>query len=234
MESTRVALITGTSRGIGRGLALRFLADGYRVVGCSRGAAPAIAGDYEHTRLDVGDESAVRGWVRSVGRSHGRIDVVVNNAGISAAAPALVTASSTAAEVMRVNFLGAFLVSQEAARLMVRKRHGRIVNIASIACAIHAEGASVYAASKSALVEYSKVLARELAESGVTVNVVAPSLVETEMLEKLGERGAEAYRRALTIKRNCAVEEVAHVVAFLASPESSAVTGQVIHLGLVV
>jgi 3-oxoacyl-[acyl-carrier protein] reductase len=234
MDAARVALITGTSRGIGLGLVERFLADGYRVVGCSRGEAPAVAGDYQHTRLDIGEEAAVRSWVRGVGRSHGRIDVVVNNAGISATAPALVTAATTAAEVMRVNFLGSFLVSQEAAKLMVRSRHGRIINIASVACAIHTEGASVYAASKSALIEFSKVLAKELAACDVTVNVVAPSLVETEMLERLGERGSDVSRRALTIKQNCTVEEVAHVVSFLASREASCVTGQVIYLGLVV
>jgi 3-oxoacyl-[acyl-carrier protein] reductase len=234
MGSQRIALITGTSRGIGRGLVERFLSDGYRVVGCSRGEAPALAGDYEHTRLDIGEEAAVRSWVRGVKHSHDRIDVVVNNAGISARAPALVTAGSTAAEVMRVNFHGACLVSQEAAKVMVRNRYGRIVNIASVACGLHSEGASVYAASKSALIEYSKVLAKELAASDITVNVVAPSAVETAMLEQIDRRALEVSRQELTIKRNCTVEEVGHVVSFLASQEASCVTGQVIYLGLVV
>jgi 3-oxoacyl-[acyl-carrier protein] reductase len=234
METESVALITGASRGIGRGLVERFLADGYRVVGCSRSEAPALAGDYEHTRLDISDEAAVRRWVAGVSRSHGRIDVAVNNAGVAAAAPALVTPGNTAEAVMRTNFLGTFLVSREVAKVMVRRRHGRIVNIASVACGIHMEGASVYAASKSAVIEYSKVLARELAERSVTVNVVAPSLVETDMLEALGEEGALRYRKALTIERNCSIEEVGHVVAFLASPLAGCLTGQVLYLGLAV
>ena len=122
---------------------------------------------------------------------------------------------------MRINFLGTFLVSREAAKVMIRSSYGRIVNIASMACGVHMEGASVYAASKSAVIEYSKVLAKELSERNVTVNVVAPSIVETEMLEKLGEEGTERSRRALTLKRNCTVEEVGHVVSFLASPHAA-------------
>jgi 3-oxoacyl-[acyl-carrier protein] reductase len=233
MDSLKVALVTGASRGIGRGLAERFLSDGYRVVGCSRGEAPQLDADYEHTCLDVSDESAVRRWIGDVARSHRRIDVVVNNAGVVAAAPSLITSASTVEETMRINFLGTFLVSREAAKVMIRGSYGRIVNIATMACGVHIEGASAYAASKSAVIEYSKVLAKELSERNVTVNVVAPSIVETEMLEKFGEEGIERSRRALTIKRNCTIEEVGHVVSFLASPQAACLTGQVLYLGLV-
>jgi 3-oxoacyl-[acyl-carrier protein] reductase len=134
---------------------------------------------------------------------------------------------------MGINFLGTFLVSREAAKVMVNRKYGRIINIASMVSAIHLEGVSAYAASKSAVIEYSKVLARELSERNITVNVVAPSLVETEMLEKLGDERSERHRRALTIKRNCTVEEIGHVVSFLASPLAACLTGQVLYLGLV-
>jgi len=117
---------------------------------------------------------------------------------------------------------------------MIRRSFGRIVNVASMTSGVHMEGASAYAASKSAVIEYSKVLAKELAERNVTVNVVAPSIVESEMLDQLGEEGTERLRQMLTIKRTCTVEEIGHVVSFLASPETACVTGQVLYLGLVV
>jgi 3-oxoacyl-[acyl-carrier protein] reductase len=234
MDSRKVALITGASRGIGRGLVERFLADGFRVVGCSRSEAPATDGDYEHRCIDVSDEAAVQNWIKGVSRSHKRIDVVVNNAGIAASAPSLITSAATVTDLMRTNFLGTFVVSREAAKIMIRHRYGRIINIASAACGLHVEGASAYSASKSAVIEVSKILAKELAEREITVNVVAPSIVETAMLDKIGDEGRERYERGLTIKRACTVDEVAHVVSFLASPEAGCLTGQILYIGLVV
>ena len=234
MDSRKVALITGASRGIGRGLVEYFLADGFRVAGCSRGDAPAIDGDYEHTCVDIADEKAVQGWVKGAARSHGRIDLIVNNAGEYAQTPAMLTAGGTLEKLMRINYMGSFFASREAAKIMVRQKSGRIINMASMACGLHSEGASAYAASKSAVIEYSKVLAKELAESNVTVNVVAPSMVETGMLDELGEKSRESALQSLTLKRSCSPDEVNHVVAFLASDLAACVTGQVIYLGLVV
>jgi 3-oxoacyl-[acyl-carrier protein] reductase len=234
MGSRKVALITGASRGIGRGLVERLLVDGFRVVGCSRGDAPAIDGDYEHTCVDIADEKAVQGWVKGAARSHGRIDLIVNNAGEYAQTPAMLTAGGTLEKLMRINYMGSFFASREAAKIMVRQKSGRIINMASMACGLHSEGASAYAASKSAVIEYSKVLAKELAESNVTVNVVAPSMVETGMLDELGEKSRESALQSLTLKRSCSLDEVNHVVAFLASDLAACVTGQVIYLGLVV
>jgi len=234
MDSRKVALITGASRGIGRGLAECLLAAGFRVAGCSRGEAPPIDGDYEHSCIDIGDEKAVQGWVKGVARSHQRIDVLVNNAGDYAQIPAVLTSGETLEKLMRVNYMGSFIASREAAKIMVRQKSGRIINMASMACGLHSEGASAYAASKSAVIEYSKVLAKELAESNVTVNVVAPSMVDTGMLEELGEKSRESALQSLTLKRSCSLEEVNHVVMFLASDLAACVTGQVIYLGLVV
>jgi 3-oxoacyl-[acyl-carrier protein] reductase len=135
---------------------------------------------------------------------------------------------------MRVNYMGSFFVSREAAKVMVRQKSGRIINTASMACGLHSEGVSAYAASKSAVIEYSKVLAKELAASNVTVNVIAPSMVETDMLDELGEEGRESALQSLTLKRTCSLEEVSHVVAFLASDLAGCLTGQVLYLGLVV
>jgi len=234
MDSRKVALITGASRGIGRGLAECLLSDGFRVAGCSRSAAPPIDGDYEHSCIDIADEKAVQGWVKGVARSHQRIDVLVNNAGDYAQIPAVLTSGETLEKLMRINYMGSFIASREAAKIMVRQKRGRIINMASMACGLHSEGASAYAASKSAVIEYSKVLAKELAESNVTVNVVAPSMVDTGMLEELGAKSRESALQSLTLKRSCSFDEVNHVVKFLASDLAACVTGQVIYLGLVV
>jgi 3-oxoacyl-[acyl-carrier protein] reductase len=116
---------------------------------------------------------------------------------------------------------------------MVPQRFGRIVNFSSIAVGLHSEGSSAYAASKSAIVELTKVLANELADAGITCNVVAPSVVPTDMLDTIGEDAVRESLGKLTLKRPLTIEEVCHVVAFLAAPESACVTGQVIQLGLV-
>jgi 3-oxoacyl-[acyl-carrier protein] reductase len=234
MDSPKVALITGASRGIGRGLVERFLSDGFRVVGCSRSEAPASDADYEHACIDISDETAVQSWIKGVARSHQRIDVVINHAAEFAQAPSVLTPGSTLERLMWINYMGSFFVSREAAKIMVRKKSGRIINIASMACGLHSEGASAYAASKSAVIEYSKVLAKELAASEVTVNVVAPSMVDTDMLSELGEEARESALRSLTLKRSCSLDEVYHVVRFLASDLAACVTGQVLYLGLVV
>jgi 3-oxoacyl-[acyl-carrier protein] reductase len=231
MDDRRVALVTGTSRGIGRGLVDRFLRDGYRVVGCSRGDAPEVSGDYVHACVDVTDEEAVHRWFADVRRSHDRIDVVVNNAGAVAIGPAALTPTATVEALLRVNFLGTFLVCREAAKLMVRHRYGRIINFASVACGAHTAGAAAYAASKSAVIEFSRILAKELAARDITVNVVAPSMVDTAMYGELSDDVASRYLEDLTIKRHCTHDEVEHVVSFFASQDAACVTGQVLYLG---
>jgi 3-oxoacyl-[acyl-carrier protein] reductase len=232
-DEQRVAVVTGSSKGIGRGLAQHFIQQGYRVAGCSRGEAPALSGPYEHARVDVRSEEEVRRWISELGSRYGRIDVLVNNAGISVAALALMTSGDSAADALGTNLLGTFLVSRETARIMLRRKWGRIINVSSIAAAIHMPGSSIYAASKAAITEMAKVLARELAPFSITVNVVAPSIVETGMLKSLAPEVVETYRQALAFKRLCTIDDIGGVISFLASDAASYVTGQVLHLGYV-
>lgn len=227
-----VALITGTSQGIGHGLAGRFIEGGYLVVGCSRGRGPDLGERYEHHSLDVGDEEAVRDLLGNIGLRYRRLDVVVNNAGMISAALAVATTPGSAAELMRVNALGAFFVCREAAKLMIPRRSGRIINISSMAVPLQMAGTSLYSSSKAAVIQMSKVLAVELGAFNITCNVVAPSYLATELSSTIRRDALRQALSRLAIKRPCTLADIANAVWFFAQPESGYVTGQVLYLGL--
>lgn len=228
-------VITGASRGIGRGLAEHFVANGYRVAGCSRGPSTLADPRYSHAVVDVADEKAVRSWVRAIRNDLGVADVLVCNAGVAKAARLLtMTDGKMLDEVVRSNVYGTYFVCREMARSMMAAGAGRIVTISSMAVGLHEEGTSAYGAAKAAIVEMTKVLARELAPHGITANVLAPSMFPSEAFAALGEKVQDRARGKLAIQRTLTIAEIANVVEFFAAPESRAVTGQVIHLGLVV
>lgn len=234
LNETPVMLVTGTSRGIGLGVARHFLGKGYIVEGCSRSAATFEASTYAHTTVDVRDEDQVVSWVRTIERRRRRIDVVVNNAGLApAVTPVLMTSGAVLNDVLRTNAIGTYLVAREAARGMVTRRFGRIINVSSMAVGLHEEGTAAYAASKSAIVEFTRIMAKEWAGSGVTCNVIAPSMFPTQAVEALGEVVIAQAIQKLTVKRMVTMEEMCHVLEFLIHPLGGIVTGQVIAMGLV-
>ena len=227
-------VVTGTSKGIGRGIADHYLARGYAVAGCSRGPGTIETGEYFHSEVDVTNDQQVRVWIQSVRKRFERIDVLVCNAGMSPP-PTLLTMTSTAVlqTVMSVNVTGTFATCREVAKVMMRQRSGRIVTMSSMKVALNDEGASAYAMSKSAIVQMTRVLAKELATVGITCNAVSPSVHPTDMLHMLGDVGAQRTLDQLTIKRLVTVEEICNVISFFISPESACITGQVIQMGLV-
>jgi len=231
MKTRRVILITGTSRGIGLGLAKYFLAQGDVVCGCSRGAITFRHARYTHFELDVSDESAVVAMVRSVVRKQGKIDVLLNNAGIAAMNHALLTPASTAAAIFATNFHGTFLFCREVAKAMVRRKTGRIVNFTTVATPLRLEGESLYAASKAAVESFTQVLARELGPTGVTVNAVGPTPVPTDLVKNVPQAKMDALLARQAIRRFGSIEDVINVVDFFVSPKSEFITGQVIYLG---
>ena len=233
MPDSPVALVTGTSRGIGRGLAEHMLDRGYLVAGCSRGPSTLQSEGYEHAQIDVTDEADVREWVLGIAHSHGRIDLVVNNAGLGTSSLVLGTSTESARSAVETNYLGAFSVCREASKAMLAKRFGRLINISSIAVGLHMKGAASYAASKAALIEFSKILAKELGPTGITCNVIAVSLVESDMSGNLSESAREYYSQNLAIDRWATIDDVANAVSFFASPESGYITGQILNLGFV-
>ena len=230
-----VVVVTGSSRGLGRGVAEQFLTAGGQEIGCSRGPAAIDSGRYEHFQLDLGDERQVRDWLRSVRRSYGRVDALVANAAlIPAPRHQILTAGDTLEQVLRTNVTGVYYACREAARVMATQRSGRIVVISSAAIALHDEGTSAYAASKAAVVEMTKILAKELAPAGVTCNVIAPGMVRTQAAkDALGTGVIDDAISRQTIKRYVTVDDIWNAISFFCSPASSCVTAQVLYLGVV-
>jgi 3-oxoacyl-[acyl-carrier protein] reductase len=231
MTAQRIIIITGTSRGIGLGLAQYFLAQGDVVCGCSRGPVALQHPGYTHFELDVADEKSVVRLVRTVVRKHGRIDVLLNNAGIAAMNHALLTPAVTAKAIFATNFHGTFLFCREAAKTMVRRKIGRIVNFTTVATPLRLEGESLYAASKAAVESFTQVLARELGPTGVTVNAVGPTPVPTDLVKNVPQAKMDALLARQAIRRFGSIEDVINVVDFFLSPKSDFITGQVIYLG---
>jgi len=229
-----VMVITGTSKGIGRGMAEHYLAKGYTVFGCSRGPSTFERENYHHHQLDIGDEKQVREWVRAVKKSARKIDVLVCNAGVVESALQMTVTPGTLVDLyLRTNFAGTYYVCREVAKVMLLQRTGRIINISSIMTRLHEPGTSLYSATKSAIVEMTKVLARELAPLGVTCNVVAPSMILTDSAKAFGDEWQKHMLEKQTLKREITIDEICNVVSFFARPESGCITGEVIHMGLV-
>jgi 3-oxoacyl-[acyl-carrier protein] reductase len=227
----RIFVITGTRTGIGRAMAQHYLAQGDVVAGCSRGTATLEHRGYTHFPLDVADEKAVVAMVQAVRQRHGRIDVLLNNAGIAAMNHLATTPASTVQKVLATNVSGSFLFLREVAKVMMRAKAGRIVNFSTVAVPLRLEGEAIYGASKAAIEHLTRVAARELGRVGITVNAVGPAPVATDLTRAVPPEKLDALVARQAIPRSGTVEEVIHVVDFFLAPESSFVTGQVLYLG---
>ena len=230
-EDREVVLVTGARKGIGRSLAEHFLDQGAFVEGCSRSEPEWSRDNYHHHLADVADEKAVRRMVNDIRKRHKRLDVAINCAGVASMNHSLLTPASALDQVMETNVRGTFLVSREAAKLMQRNRYGRIINLGSIATPLALEGEAAYAASKAAIVTLTRVMARELAEYGITCNVVGPTPIDTDLIRGVPKDKIDAVVERQAIKRLGTFKDVAQVVDFFADPASDYVTGQVIYLG---
>lgn len=226
-----VTLITGARKGIGRFLAERLLGRGERVAGISRTPSDLRRDGYLHFECDVADEKAMRGAIQGVRRGFGRLDNLVNNAGIASMNHALLTPASTVEQVLRTNVVGAFVAARESAKLMRQSGGGRIVNFTTVAVPLALEGEAAYVASKAAVESLTRVLARELGPFGIRVNAVGPTPVETDLIRAVPKEKIDALLARQVLPRMGTPEDVAQVVDFFLSPASDFVTGQVIYLG---
>jgi 3-oxoacyl-[acyl-carrier protein] reductase len=226
-----VLLVTGARKGIGRFLAEHYLKKGFLVEGCSRGEVDITHPDYRHHQVDVADEKAVRGMMADITKRHGRIDVVLNNAAIASMNHVLLTPAKSANRMFEVNVTGTMLVCRDAAKVMMRRRYGRIVNFTTIVAPIALAGEAIYAASKSAVVTFTRILAFELGQWGITCNSFGATPIMTDMIKGVPKDKVDAVVNGLAIKRLGTPEDCANVCDFFISPSSDNITGQVIYLG---
>jgi 3-oxoacyl-[acyl-carrier protein] reductase len=232
----KVAIVTGASRGIGRAVASRLARQGALVVAAARGdhATEAVAaivadgGRAEAATVDVTDSAALDHLPGEVVSRHGRHDIVVSNAGITRDQLLMRMKREDWDAVLATNLTAAFTLAQAAMRPMLKQRGGRIIAISSVVGQMGNAGQTNYAASKAGLIGFSKALAREVASRGITVNVVAPGMIATDMTGQLSEKAQHDWATVIPLGRLGTVDDVAAAVCFLASDEAAYITGHVL------
>jgi 3-oxoacyl-[acyl-carrier protein] reductase len=227
----KVFIITGSSRGIGRELCEYYLNLGHIVCGCSRSSSDLKHVRYTHSTFDVSDEKAVKDMVRKTIDEHGRIDVLLNNAGIASMNPLIATPYKTAVNIFNTNFFGSFLFIREVGKVMIRQNKGRIINFSTIATPLRLEGEAIYAASKASVVSLTEIAAKELAPYFITVNAVGPTPVPTDLIKSVPANKMKALINLQAIKRLGTIKDVSNVIDFFIHDGSDFITGQTIYLG---
>ena len=249
-EKSRVALVTGGSKGIGYAICQQLLSSGYTVVAASRTPIQAQQSsdqiesntDALHwIEFDMANTKSIESLVKQVHNTYGRLDAVVNSAGINYVAPVALANIERSNELIQINLMGAFVLSKAAVRIMTRQRYGRIVHIGSISGTIGSPYNAIYAASKAGVAGLTKSLALEVASLGITVNAVQPGTIHTELFSQT--HGARAKLKGISIeqqkvlmeneyphKRLITVEEVAATVDFLLTDQAASITGHLLNV----
>lgn len=232
------ALVTGGSRGIGKAVAIKLAQAGYQVyftyvskvaeAGAVVESIVANGGKATAFALNVGDSVAVSAFFQEQIKNKVRLDVLVNNAGIAKDGLMLRMKDEDFDQVLQINLRGAFLCLREAAKIMIRQRQGRIINIASVVGQMGNAGQINYAAAKAGVIGLTKAAAKELAARSITVNAVAPGFIDTDMTAGLPEETRKAYVEGIPLHRLGTAQDIANAVAFFASPDASYITGQIL------
>ena len=235
-----VALVTGGSRGIGRAIVERLAGDGVDVVFFFRGNAEAAAevvaavtacgGKAEAMQIDIADAGAVTAAIEQVIGSRGRIDILVNNAGVVRDNLLALLSDEDIRTVLDTNVGGVFNVTRAVVPHMISKRSGRIINLSSVAGEKPGRGQANYAASKGAINAFTRAMAVELASRKITVNCVAPGVIETEMSQQVRDLAGDEVKARILLRRYGQAQDVAHAVWFLASRFADYITGEVLHV----
>jgi len=236
----KVALVTGASRGIGRAIALKLAAEGAKVAVNYAGNVEG-ANEVKKAIEDAGGEAVVIGadvsksddaekMVNEVAEKFGGIDILVNNAGITRDGLLARMKNEDFDAVIDTNLKGVFYTARAAAKIMMKARKGRIINMASVVGIIGNAGQANYSAAKAGVIGFTKTVAKELAGRGITVNAIAPGFIETDMTAVVPEKAKDAMLQSIPVKRAGKPEDVANAVLFLASDMASYITGQVLNV----
>ena len=242
-NNQKVMIITGTSRGIGNKLALYFIKKKFIVCGCSRKDSKIKHENYRHFILDVSNEELVVKMIKSVVNEFKRIDVLLNNAGIASMNHILTTPYSAIQNIFNTNVFGSFLFLREVSKVMgiqfnrakrlknTKNCNFRIINFATIATPLRLEGEAAYAASKASIINLTQIAAKELAPFNITINAIAPTPIQTDLIRFIPKEKIKALLEKQAIKRLANIKDIINVINFFINKNSNFITGQVVYLG---
>jgi len=232
MIDKSVMIITGTRKGIGKYLAEYFSEKGFLVIGCSRSEIDYKLNNYQHYCLDISDESSVKKMFSIIRKKYGRLDVLINNAGVNyALSPLLLIPFKSALNTINVNFMGTFIFTREAVKIMKNNSYGRIINFGSMAMKHEVKGEAVYAASKAAIASFTRVVAKEVYSYGITCNVISPSAIDTDLMKNVSKDALKDVLSRNAIPEIGKLKDVSNTIEWLIKSEINAITGQTIYLG---
>lgn len=227
-----IILITGDRKGIGRYLSEYYLEKGITVIGCSRSETDLKHKNYQHFCLDVSDEQTVKKMYSVIRQTYGRLDVLINNAGVDLSfAPILLVPYKSALRTVEINLLGTFLMSREAAKIMMKNSFGRIINFSSMLVKHEIKGTAIYTASKSAIISFTRVMAKELYGYNITCNIIAPSAIKTDLMDSIDKDVLKDLLKRNAIQELCKTEDISNTIDWFIKPTSNSITGQIIYLG---
>lgn len=237
----KTALITGCNRGIGRSIMERFMQEGANIIACTRNIPPKLEAYYEDSckrysinifpiKLDLSDEESIKIAMKEVQCLKQSIDVLINNAGIASGGLMLMTSISELKKVFQINYFSQVQITQYIAKMMLRKNRGSIILMSSVLGMDSRPGATSYGASKAAIALFAKTVAKELGKYNIRINAIAPNLVDTDMAHQMEQKSFDNMISGTALGRLATPEEIANMALFLASDESSYITGQTIRV----
>ncbi len=222
-------LITGASKGIGAEIVFHYLSLGHTIISISRNSSVVHENHIQYV-ADITKEAEVMNVISDLKAKRTKIDVLINNAGIASMNFMISTPLSTVMEVFNTNVFGLFLLTREVSKMMISKNYGRIINFSSVSVPMHLEWQSVYASSKAAVEEFTRIIAKELAPFNITANILGPNPYETDLIKKIPDVNLSSVIQQQAIKRKGEINDIIHCIDFFINERSQCITGQTIYI----